>query len=120
METITTSRNLDLENLSAKITSWLNEHNWETSVRKTGDNIWKVVGVKEGLIRDFFCTKGKVNVFILKKGNTTEIQIDDHSFGENWVGNAAWACLTGGTNLAFSAAGKLGISRLTDYIRSLT
>ena len=119
METIRTHKNLDLEELSGKIASWLNEHNWDTDIRRTGNKIWKIVAVKEGYFREFFCTKGKVNVSILKKGHTTELQIDDRSFSENWVSNAAWAVVTGGTNLAFTATGKIGISRLTSYIRSL-
>ncbi|HEY9624538.1 MAG TPA: hypothetical protein V6C78_29550 [Crinalium sp.] len=119
METITTRRNVDLEELSGKIVSWLNEHNWDTEVRKTGDKIWKIVGKKEGFFRDFFCNKGKVNVSILKEGDTTEIQIDDHSFSENWLANGAWAVATGGTNLLLTAAGKVGIHRLSEYIHEL-
>ncbi len=118
MEIITSSKNLDLETLSGEIVFWLNEHGWDTIASKTGDNIWKIDAVKEGFFRDFFCTRGKVNVSIFKRGSTIQVQIHDHSFGENWEGNANWAILTGGTNLAFTASGKLGISRLTNYIRS--
>lgn len=119
MERITTAKSVDSERLSVKIASWLNEHKWDTTVRKAGTNIWQIVGVKRGFVRSCLCSKGKVDISIFDKGATTEIQIHDHSFGENWKENTVWALSTGGTNLLISAAGKLGISRLTDYIRSL-
>ena len=119
METIATTKRLDLEELSEKITSWLSTHGWHTAITRVSNNIWEVIGTKESYLRDFFCTRGKVYLSIKRIGMNTKIEIDDKSFGDNWGANAAWIVATGGTNLLLTATGKIGIHRLAEYIKGL-
>ncbi|MDJ0901574.1 MAG: hypothetical protein QNJ55_22480 [Xenococcus sp. MO_188.B8] len=119
MKVITTQRNVNPENLAVNISSWLNDRNWDTDTKRAGNSIWKVIATKGGLVRDFLCTRGKINISITKRASTTEIKIDDRSFNENWAANAAWVAATGGTNLLLTAAGKIGAHNLTQYIESL-